>query len=51
MPLIRHISVPENILLQQHILLLVEVDSPQDKILLKCVLHSSPLLTNKHAIK
>lgn len=51
MPLIRHISVSENLLLQQHILLLVEIDRPQDKILLKCFLHSSPLLTKKHAIK
>lgn len=51
MPLIRHISVPDNLLFQQRILPLLEINSPQGKILLKYFIHSSPFLTNKHAIK
>lgn len=46
MPLIRYITVPDNLLFQQHILLLLEINSLQDKILLKCFTQSFLFLTN-----
>lgn len=46
MPLIRYITVPDNLLFQQHILLLWEINNLQDEILLKCFTHSSCFLTN-----
>lgn len=45
-PLIRHITIHDHCLFQQGVLLLLEINSFQDKILLKCLVYSSLFLTN-----